>query len=127
METVDDLFIRLDQLNEIGAALSQEKNLDALLEKILQAAQAITRADGGTLYLLEEGRQLKFAIMRNVSLNVAMGGTTGNPIPFYPIQLYDQENKPNNQMVAAFSALSGETINIEDAYTILSQYHQIQY
>ncbi len=118
METVDDLFIRLDQLNEIGAALSQEKNLDALLEKILQAAQAITRADGGTLYLLEEGRQLKFAIMRNVSLNIAMGGTTGNPIPFYPIQLYDQEKKPNNQMVAAFSVLSGETINIADAYAI---------
>lgn len=116
METVEDLFQRLEQLNEIGAALSQESNLDALLEKILFAAQTITRSDGGTLYLLEEGKQLRFAIMRNDSLNIAMGGTTGSPIPFYPVQLYDKEGNPNNKMVAAFSALSGKTINIADAY-----------
>ena len=116
METVEDLFQRLEQLNEIGAALSQESNLDALLEKILVAAQTITRSDGGSLYLLEEGKQLRFAIMRNDSLNIAMGGTTGSPIPFYPVQLYDKEGKPNNKMVAAFSAISGRTINIADAY-----------
>jgi len=115
-ETVEGLFRRLEQLNEIGAALSQESNLDALLEKILLAAQTITRSDGGTLYLLEEGKRLKFAIMRNQSLNIAMGGTTGNPIPFYPVHLYDKENEPNNQMVAAYAALSGKTINIADAY-----------
>ena len=117
MESVEDLFRRLEQLNEIGAALSLEQNLDALLEKILLAAQTITRADGGTLYLLEEGGRLKFAIMRNDSLNIAMGGTTKNPIPFYPVHLYGKDGKPNNQMVAAFSALTGQTINIADAYT----------
>lgn len=118
MEIVDDLFLRLEQLNEIGAALSQEKNLDALLEKILLAAQTITRADGGTLYLLEEGRRLKFEIMRNESLGIAMGGTTGNPVPFYPVHLYGKDDQPNTQMVAAYSALSGKTINIADAYTV---------
>ena len=117
MENVDDLFRRLEQLNEIGAALSLEKNLDALLEKILMAAQTITRADGGTLYLLEEGARLRFAIMRSESLGIAMGGTTSNPIPFYPVQLYGKDGKPNNQMVAAFSALTRSTINIADAYT----------
>jgi len=117
VEIVDDLFLRLEQLNEIGAALSQEKNLDALLEKILLASQTITRADGGTLYLLEEGRRLKFEIMRNESLCIAMGGTTGNPISFYPVHLYGKDNQPNTQMVAAYSALSGKTINIADAYT----------
>lgn len=116
METVEDLFARLEQLNEIGAALSQATNLDALLEKILLAAQKITRADGGTLYLIEEGRQLKFAIMRNNSLKIAMGGTTGSAIPFYPVQLYDKEGAPNTRMVAACSALSGKTISIADAY-----------
>jgi len=76
VETVENLFRRLEQLNEIGAALSQEKNLDALLENILIAAKTITRADGGTLYLRTEDRRLKFAIMRTDSLNIAMGGTT---------------------------------------------------
>jgi HD-GYP domain-containing protein (c-di-GMP phosphodiesterase class II) len=119
LDTVEDLFRRLEQLNEIGAALSQEKDIDHLLEKILLAAQAITRADGGTLYLLEqseEGRRLKFAIMRNETLNIAMGGTTGNPIPFYPLHLLGKDGKPNHRMVAAYAALTGETVNIADAY-----------
>jgi HD-GYP domain-containing protein (c-di-GMP phosphodiesterase class II) len=120
LETVEDLFRRLEQLNEIGAALSQERDIDHLLEKILLAAKAVTRAAGGTLYVLEpsdEGPQLRFAIMRNESMGIAMGGTTGNPIPFYPVHLYGKDGTPNNQMVAAYTALTGKTVNIADAYT----------
>ena len=116
METVENLFRRLERLNEIGAALSQEKNLDHLLEKILIAAQTISHADGGTLYLIEEGTRLRFAIMRNDTLKIALGGTSGNEIPFYPIQLY-KDGKPNNTMVAAYSAINQRTVNIVDAYT----------
>jgi HD-GYP domain-containing protein (c-di-GMP phosphodiesterase class II) len=120
VETDEDLFRRLEQLNEIGSALSQERNIDHLLEKILLAAKAITRAAGGTLYVLEpsdEGPRLRFAIMRNETLDIAMGGTTGNPIPFYPVHLYGKDGKPNNQMVAAYAALTGKTVNIADAYS----------
>jgi HD-GYP domain-containing protein (c-di-GMP phosphodiesterase class II) len=119
-QTVDDLFRRLEQLNDIGASLSAERDINRLLESILLAAKTITRADGGTLYLLteEDGtKRLKFEIMRTESLNIAMGGTTGNAIPFYPIHLYSKDGKPNNQMVAAFAALTGQTVNIADAYT----------
>ena len=119
IQTVDDLFTRLEQLNEIGASLSAERDINRLLESILLAAKAITRADGGTLYLLteEDGtKRLKFEIMRTQSLGIAMGGTTGAPIPFYPIHLYGKDGKPNNQMVAAFAALTGQTVNIADAY-----------
>jgi HD-GYP domain-containing protein (c-di-GMP phosphodiesterase class II) len=120
LETVEDLFRRLEQLNEIGAALSQEKDIDHLLEKILLAAKAITRAAGGTLYVLEpsnEGPRLRFAIMRNEAMGIAMGGTTGNPIPFYPVHLYGKDGTPNNQMVAAYTALTSKTVNIADAYS----------
>ena len=119
VETAESWIRRLEQLNEIGAALSLEKNLNALLEKILIAAKTITRADGGTLYLVEgEGgeQQLRFEIMRTASLDIAMGGTTGNPIPFYPIHLF-RDGDPNTSMVAAFAALTGQTVNIADAYT----------
>jgi HD-GYP domain-containing protein (c-di-GMP phosphodiesterase class II) len=116
LETVGNLFRRLEQLNDIGAALSQEKNLDRLLEKILVAAQTITHADGGTLYLVEEGVRLRFAIMRNESLGIALGGTSGNEIPFYPIQLH-KDGKPNNTMVAAYAAINQRTVNVADAYT----------
>jgi HD-GYP domain-containing protein (c-di-GMP phosphodiesterase class II) len=117
--SAEDWFRRLEQLNEIGAALSLEKNLNALLEKILIAAKTITRADGGTLYLVEgEGgeQQLRFEIVRTASLDIALGGTTGNPIPFYPIHLY-RDGDPNTSMVAAFAALTGQTVNVADAYT----------
>jgi HD-GYP domain-containing protein (c-di-GMP phosphodiesterase class II) len=50
-------------------------------------------------------------------MGIAMGGTTGNPIPFYPVHLYGKDGTPNNQMVAAYTALTGKTVNIADAYT----------
>ena len=54
--------------------------------------------------------------MRTSSLKYYLGGTTGNPVPFYPIQLY-KDGKPNHSMVAAYAALTGKTVNIADAYT----------
>ena len=72
----DDVFRRLDQLNDIGAALSFEKDLNALLERIVIAAKTITRADGGTLYLVEGAdmhRRLRFAIMQTASLRHVHG------------------------------------------------------
>ena len=46
MGTLDDLFRRFEHLNDIGAALSNERDLGRLLEKIVVAAKSITRADG---------------------------------------------------------------------------------
>ena len=48
--TDSDLFRRLTELNQIGIALSREKDITRLLEAILVAAKKITNADGGTLY-----------------------------------------------------------------------------
>ncbi len=42
---------RYQNLNEIGIALSAEKNVNRLLEMILQEAKKICHADGGTVYL----------------------------------------------------------------------------
>ena len=113
----DDLLKRLEQLNRIGIALSQEKNITRLLEAILIAAQKITRADGGTLYRMTEEKTLKFEIMRNGTLGIAMGGTSGVDIPFYPIHLYDKEGRPILSMVASYSVHQDRSINIADAYT----------
>jgi len=112
----DDLMQRLEQLNMVGASLSAERDINRLLESILVAAKSITRADGGTLYRVTEEQTLRFEIVRTSSLRYYLGGTTGNPVPFYPIQLY-KDGKPNNAMVAAAAALTGLTVNIADAYT----------
>jgi HD-GYP domain-containing protein (c-di-GMP phosphodiesterase class II) len=113
--TVEELFRRLEQLNAVGAALSQERDINALLEKILRAAKGITNADGGTLYRLIDG-ELRFEILLNDSLNIALGGVSGNPITFYPIKLQDENGNANRSMIAAYAALTGDTVNIADAY-----------
>jgi HD-GYP domain-containing protein (c-di-GMP phosphodiesterase class II) len=112
----EGLFKRLEELNGIGVSLSKEKDITRLLEKILIAAKTITNADGGTLYRINDEGNCQFEIMRTDSLNIAMGGTTGVPIPFYPIHLIGREGLPNNTMVVAYSVLHDSTVNIPDAY-----------
>ncbi|MDE2118811.1 MAG: GAF domain-containing protein [Betaproteobacteria bacterium] len=117
MDSADNLLHRLKELNEIGIALSKQRNINSLLETIMVAAKRITNADAGTLYLHEpEQRVLRFEILRTDSLNIAMGGTSGVPIKYYPVQLYDAAGNPNHAMVVSHAALSGETVNIPDAY-----------
>ena len=106
----------LRRLIDVGIALSAEKDHNRLMERILVEAKAIYNADGGTLYLKED-KQLSFAIMRNDSMGIAMGGTTGTAIPFPPLQLYDPDtSEPNHRNVATHVALAGEVVNIDDAY-----------
>ena len=120
METLESLFERLDRLNDVGASLSAERDLDRLLEKILVAAMSITHADGGTLYTMsEDARFLHFRIVRTHSLGIAFGGSAGTSLPptFRDLPLYDEDGRPNDHMIAPWSAVSGQTVNIEDAYT----------
>lgn len=111
----DSLSTRLEKLVELSVSLSAERNLDKLLENILLAARQFTKADGGTLYRLENDT-LQFAIIRNDTLNIALGGTTQKPIPFTPLNLYI-DGKPNLNQVATCVALNRTTINVDDAYT----------
>jgi len=117
LHDTESILARLDQLNEIGAALSKETDTNRLLEAILVAAQKITNADGGTLYRMTEERTLKFEIMRNDTLQIAMGGTTGVEIPFYPVHLFDKDAVPIKSMVAAYAVHHDQSVNIADAYT----------
>ena len=115
--TPTELFRRLEELNGIGISLSRVKDTNRLLEAILVAAKKITNADGGTLYRVDADKKLvHFEILRTDSLSIAMGGTTGVEVPFYPVRLFDEHGRPNNSMVVAYSVLRDETVNIADAY-----------
>lgn len=108
---------QLERLNEIGIALSAEQDPNRLLELILVNAQQITNADGGTLYTVTDQQTLKFEIMRNTSLGIALGGSTGKPITFNPLPIYLDNGNPNLNMVAAYSFIQQSTVNIVDAYS----------
>ena len=113
---ITDLEEQISNLSQIGLALSKERDMSKLLEMILLEAKRISNSDGGTLYMMTDDKRLKFEIMMTDSLNFHMGGTSGEDIPFYPVKLYDDDGEPNNTMVAAYVGLTGETVNIEDAY-----------
>lgn len=101
----------------IGVALPAEKDFDRLLETIVLQAQSLCNADAGTLYLRTEDNRLEFVILRNTPLKIALGGTTGQAIPFPPVLLYDPiTGEPNSHDITAQAALSGVSINIPDAY-----------
>jgi len=112
------LFRRLEQLNSIGAALSRERDIERLLENILEAAKTLTGADGGTLYSVsQDGGALHFEIMRTDSLGIRQGGTTGQPINLPDLPLRRADGSPNNVLVAAYAAINDCTVNIADVYT----------
>jgi sigma-B regulation protein RsbU (phosphoserine phosphatase) len=101
----------------IGIALSAEKDLDLLLERITVEAKSVCNADAGTLYLRTEDESLKFEIMHTDSLGIRMGGSSGVPIPFPPLRMYDPATgAPNHHNVATHVALEGVSINIPDVY-----------
>ena len=107
----------LEELTDIGIALSAQKDHVRLLDMILTKARELTNADGGTLYTRTEDDQLKFEIMITESLGIYKGGASGQEIDLPALALYQDDGTPNDHMVAASAALSGKTINIEDAYT----------
>src|SRR5215471_12964370 len=97
----------IDQLNQIGIALSTQRNSGSLLNLILQKSRDITNSDAGSLYLVEEsdqdGKQLRFKITQNDS----------RQIPFAEITLPIDASS-----IAGYVALSGEELHLEDVYQI---------
>ncbi|MEJ2748274.1 MAG: SpoIIE family protein phosphatase [Anaerolineae bacterium] len=100
----------------LGIALSAEKDFNQLLERIVIEAKGICNADAGTLYLRTADDHLSFVIFRTASLNIALGGTTGQPIPYPPLPLYDELGQPNHKNVATHVVFTTESENIPDIY-----------
>lgn len=107
-EEVQRRSLELEQLNDIGIALSAERDLEVLLEMILEKSREITSADAGSLYLVqtEESsaeRHLLFMLSQNDSLNVS----------YQRFTLALDENS-----IAGYVALNGTQLNITDVYEI---------
>ena len=105
-EIIQSLLDKLTKLTDIGLALSAERNLDILLEMIIEEARNFTQADGGTLYIIEKNK-LHFKIFQNDTLGIRMGGSEESPILIPPLEM-------NLENISSYVVLTGETINIPD-------------
>ncbi|MDG1287568.1 MAG: HD domain-containing phosphohydrolase [Rickettsiales bacterium] len=105
----------LHELNEIGIALSAEHNIERLLEMILEKAKQIANADAGILFTKHELEEAYIQRVRHCdTLNIHVGGTTGEPTYGYPIELQNANGKPHTSSVTAACAMTRESINIEN-------------
>ena len=111
-ENLENHLKTMATINRIGMALSDEKDIDRLLETILLGAKSIINADGAALYIITKDQQLKLSVMHIESLDFTAGEMSKASIP-----LYDKMGNPNTMMVIAYSALNRVTINIWDIYT----------
>ena len=106
--TKADLARATHELRELigtGVRLAAERDTDALLDLILTTAREMTWSDAGSLYLVDTDgsgtRCLRSMLVQNDSLPVAV---KEHAIPIGP------------QNVPGYAALSGEVINLPDAY-----------
>src|SRR3972149_202645 len=114
----EGMISHIKRLTDIGTALSAEGHIQKLLEMIVEYAMSFTNADGGTLYIVSADRKyLNFEIVRNISLNVRMGGT-GTKINWPPVKLVNDDGIENHANVSAHVALTGETVNLQDVYDV---------
>ena len=61
--------------------------------------------------------RLEFAIVRNRSLNIRLGGSSGGSIHYPAIPMY-RNGVGNHRNVASHTGLTGKMINIADAYDV---------
>jgi len=114
----EDQLRQIRQLTDIGMALSGEKNINRLLEMIVEEARRISSADAGTLYILDNAANcLRFEILQNDTLGIRQGGAGGEAIQDMPsVPLYNEDGQPNHANVSSHVALTGEAVNIPDVY-----------
>lgn len=106
-----DLPHLLKKLIQIGIALTRERDVSILVERILMEARRFTRAEGGSLFLREDDR-LRLAVVQNDLLARSLGEAEmkrllgAKPLPISEASL------------AGYVALTQDIVNLPDAYEI---------
>jgi HD-GYP domain-containing protein (c-di-GMP phosphodiesterase class II) len=99
----------LHELNKIGVALSAQRDIDKLLQMILGKSREITAADAGSLYLIERGKEDEKSEDDRLRFKLAQNDTVSYPFEEFTMPL-------NDKSVAGYVALTGEIVNVADAY-----------
>ena len=110
---LSSLDIAKQKLIEISIALSSETDLSRLLKKIIYELRLLTNADGGSLFLVENGN-LRFEVAQNNTLMLSKGED---------FQFFKQFEIPiSERSIAGYVALTGNILNIPDVYELSADF-----
>lgn len=105
---------KLRKIIDLGYELSQIKDIDLLLEKILLGARRITNCDAGSVYV-REGENLVFRYAQNDTMQRRL--PPGKKLP------YSSFSVPiSSSSIAGYVAANGSILNIPDAHEVGSSY-----
>jgi HD-GYP domain-containing protein (c-di-GMP phosphodiesterase class II) len=103
---------KLNTVMRLGVELSEVKDVDVLLERVLLEARQLTNADAGSIYIKEAGK---------LRLSYTQNDTQQKKLPPGKKLIYSAFSIPiNNQTISGYVANTGEAINIPDAYKLTS-------
>jgi HD-GYP domain-containing protein (c-di-GMP phosphodiesterase class II) len=103
---------KISTIMRLGVELTEVKDVDVLLERILREARKLVHADAGSIYV-KEGDKLKFSYTQNETQQKKLA--PGKKL------IYSTFSIPiNNQTISGYVANTGESLNIPDAYKLKS-------
>ena len=103
---------KLQKILELEKKLEEIQDIDVLLERILTETRAIVRADAGSIYEIEDNKlRIKYA-QNDTQLKKLK---PGEKLPYLSFSV-----PINEKSISGYVALSGEPVNIQNAYRIPS-------
>jgi HD-GYP domain-containing protein (c-di-GMP phosphodiesterase class II) len=101
---------KLKQIIDLGQEITDLKDLDILLERILAVARRFVNADAGSIYV-KENNLLKFISAQNETLQKKLA--PGKKL------IYSTFTIPiDNESIAGYVAVTGEMLNLPDVYKL---------
>ncbi|NQV16516.1 GAF domain-containing protein [bacterium] len=105
-----DPFDTIKHILKLSERLNELKDLDAILDRILEESRVLSNADAGTLFLVKDG-ELIFEYIQNESFAEQRDG----------IKVYSNKTVPiDGKSIVGYVALEGKPLCIDDAYTLPS-------
>ncbi|HBA87592.1 MAG TPA: phosphohydrolase [Geobacter sp.] len=111
MDRYDEMLMKVLHL---GFEISQIKDIDLLLEKILSEARSFTNCDAGSIYV-REGQQLKFSYAQNDTLQRQLPPGRKLPYSTFTVPI-------DYSSIAGYVCSNGNILNIPDVAEISAVY-----
>ena len=105
---------KLRKIIDLGYEISQIKDIDLLLEKILLEARGFTNCDAGSIYV-REGDQLIFRYAQNDTMQRQLPPGKKLPYSTFTVPI-------SAASIAGYVALNGSVLNISDVYDVDTRY-----